>query len=302
MTFAKISALALLLSGASLLSLPASAALQEQAFGTTFTSAAEVGPQQAQVVFYRTVTGDDFEDPGAAHLYVDGEYQSALLPGGYTRFCVAPGSHSLAAFTADAPAYSGKREQPYFSTLEGGKTYFVKVGDGVTGAPTAVGRNDAMRELAGTRLQQHTLSRASAVQACQLLPETKKQFVLSGDTLFPFGKSSRQDITHAGREAVSDMIASIRSEMTGPVKISIVGHTDAIGREGANYRLGARRAATVRGMMIDAGIPARMLTASSAGSSEPVVNGCSGSRAEQIECMAPNRRVTVIVDTRPQGE
>ncbi|WP_157640075.1 OmpA family protein, partial [Burkholderia ubonensis] len=64
--------------------------------------------------------------------------------------------------------------------------------------------------------------------------------------------------------------------------------------------LGARRAATVRRMLIERGLPAAKISTQSAGNTEPVVDDCRGSKQELIACYAPNRRVVVRVEaSRP---
>lgn len=260
-------------------------------FGRSYQPVAAVGEHQAQIVFMQ----DNAAAQGSANVYIDGEYHSALLPGGFTTFCVAPGSHTLGAFVNDAPSYQGKRTQPWRTMLEGGKTYFMKVSQGQNGMPEALSRRDAERALQSMRLQSHTLSRASAVEACQYL-EGQKEYTLSGDVLFRFGRSDRNSITSQGQKAVNDLVSQIQREHSDIRSIQVIGHTDPIGSEAANAALGQSRADTVRQLMIEAGVPARTITASSVGMSQPVVETCSGSIAEQITCYAPNRRVAVSVD------
>lgn len=294
----KSSALSVMLSSALFTLSAAHAAPKEQAFAHLYQPVASVGKTQAQVIFYREADGRE----GGANVYVDGEFHSALLANGYTTFCVAPGNHSLGAFINDAPSYQGKNTQPWRSDLKGGQTYFLKVGDVVTGLPNAVSRAEAEPLLKGMRKQNHTLSRASAVQACQYTEKQYKDYTLSSDVLFPFGKSNRGNLTRDGERAITELVQQIRSENSTLRNVMVVGHTDQIGSAAANQALGQRRAATVRMMMIEAGIPARDITASSAGMNEPLVGVCSGSKAEQIACYAPNRRVTIRVDGSSASE
>lgn len=296
MTLFKSSALFMLIGG--MFSLSAVQAAEN--FGRSYQPVAAVNSSQTQIVFYR----DADTHAGSAHVYLDGEFQSALLPNGYTVFCVAPGSHSLGAFVQDAPSYAGKQAQSYRGNLEAGRTYFVKMGD-ENGMPMAVTRADAEVALQSMRQQIHMLSRASAVQACDYVGEAPKQYKeysLSSDVLFPFGKSARNSITRDGRAAIDTLVAQIRRENTTIRNVQVIGHTDQIGSAQANQRLGQQRAETVRLMMVQAGIPARDITAASAGMDEPVVSECYGSRAEKISCYAPNRRVTIRVDGSAVGE
>lgn len=295
MNLFKTSLLAAIVAGAGLMSGAAVSAPLVTAYGQAYQPGLGVGKQQAQIVYYRAA---DVAGESAAHVYVDGEFHNALLPNSFTRFCVAPGDHTLGAYQNDAPDYKGKHSAAHL-TLVGGKTYFVKVGAGDNGRPELVNEAQAENALKALHQQVHVLSRASAVQSCQLQPEYK-DYVLSGDVLFRFGKSKRSDMTPAGRQAVAKLITQLHEDRVSLDSIEVIGHTDPIGQESTNYALGARRASTVREMLIDGGLPAANIQATSAGSSQPLVASCSGSRKEQVACYAPDRRVVVRVKPQQQ--
>lgn len=272
-----------------------------QVFGNAYSPVAPVSAGQAQVVYYRT--GGIGQQTGAAHVYVDSEFHTGLLPGGFSTFCVVPGKRILGAYLNDAPAYKGKNVDLYSANLEGGKTYFLRVQENGNGAPLAVSREEAERELVGSRSQMQALSRASKVQACNNLPQPAAQFkdyALSSDVLFAFGKSGPEDISYKGRVAIRELITQLHREHAKLDRIEVVGHTDPIGSYAANQALGVKRAQTVRRLLIDGGLSASAVTASSAGSSEPVTDECYGSKAEQVACNAPNRRVVVRVNVSAQ--
>lgn len=279
----------------SLLTASAHAAIEPKAFGAPFQPVADVTASQSQVVYYRTAQA---QGQGGAHIYVDGEYQSSLLPGMFTTFCVASGSHSLGGFLNDAPQYQGKEAQPYRAMFDGSKTYYLRVDANANGRPERVTAEQAQRELKGLRAQAHTLNRASAVEACRYTASSHIDYTLSSDVLFNFGKAGRGDISAQGRQAISELIGKLRTDGVQANRVQIIGHTDPIGNAANNMRLGQQRANTVRSLLVEGGLPARNLSASSAGSSEPLVDDCSGSRAEQIQCNAPNRRVVVRVATQ----
>jgi OOP family OmpA-OmpF porin len=273
--------------------------VSDKVFGMQYMPVAPVADRQVQVVYYRSASMGTQQ--GAAHVYVDREFHAGLLPGGYSSFCVAPGNHSLGAYVKDAPQYKGKSTDVFSATLVGGKTYFLKVREDGYGSPLAVPRAEAEGDLAGMRMQVQALSRASTVQACDYLPMPAaqyKDYALSGDVLFAFGKSGYQDITFKGREAIQQLITQLRQENTNAERIEVIGHTDAIGNPSANYALGLKRAQTVQRMLLDAGLRVSGISASSAGSEQPVSSGCYGTRAEQIACYAQDRRVVVRVDTQ----
>lgn len=277
----------------------AQAAPAPTAFGADYQPVAPVAENQAQVVYYRTLQSAD--PTGSAHIYVDREFHTGLLPNGYSSFCVQPGTHTLGSYLNDAPLYQGKQSEVFKADLQGGKTYFLRVN--AFNTPEPVTRKQAEEELAGSRMQVHALSRASSIEKCNYVPQkVYKDYNLSGDVLFAFGKSEFQDITRSGHAAISRLISELQRDHAQPKAIEIVGHTDPIGKDDANYALGLRRALTVRQLLIDGGMPANILTAHSAGSSQPVEQFCYGSRAEQVACNAPNRRVQVRVDVTPDAE
>lgn len=264
------------------------AAVKESVFAQQYQPVAAVNSQQAQVVFYR---GQDSDTRGA-HIYVDGELQSSLLPKGYTVFCVSPGKHALGSFIGDAPLYKGKEQQAWRTLLAAGKTYFLRVGSGASGNPELRARPEAEEDLKEMRLQRLMLNRASATQQCQYL----KEYSLSSDILFAFGKSSAKDISHDGQQIVRDLVAKIRKENATIRNIQVVGHTDPIGSAQSNEKLGQRRAETVRAMIVQNGIPANIINATSEGSRNLLITECRGTKAQKISCYAPNRRVSIIVE------
>ncbi|VVM36628.1 hypothetical protein PS645_00056 [Pseudomonas fluorescens] len=268
-------------------------------FDAAYVPVPPIGEDQAQVVYYRTQAG--VQRKSAAHVYVDREFQTGLLPGGYATFCLAPGSHTLGAYLDDAPGYKGKRSDLYQATLQGGKTYYLRVREDGNTFPQLIKREDAERELVTSRLQAHALPRAASVEACRhygyLVDESRfKRYELSSDVLFAFGKSASEDISAAGRKAVRGLIDELQRDDAQIRHIQVVGHTDPIGDEAKNQLLGQLRANTLRDLLIAGGIPDSVISAASAGNREPVVFSCYGKRAQQIACYAPNRRVVVTVE------
>ncbi|WP_371365431.1 OmpA family protein [Pseudomonas sp. QL9] len=264
---------------------------QTDLFGEPYRAALQVGSDQAQVVYYRLgVPGEKF---GAANIYIDEEFHTGLLPGGYTVFCLAPGSHGMSAVLRDAPAYAGKHDQPKLQ-FEAGKTQFLRVGENGENQPLAVPREQAEQELANNLRQVHVLSRASAVQSCKYVHQPQERsYSLSSDVLFGFGKASYEDIREDGRRDVGSLVRRLHKENVRIDKIEVVGHTDRIGRGAANEALGLRRAQTVRQLLIDNGLAPESISARSAGSRMPVTQGCRGDRKALIACYAPDRRVVI---------
>lgn len=293
----KRAAAAIVAATTSLLVYPsAHAAIPASAFADQYQAVPAVAANQSQVVYYRDGTAGHIAD--TAHVYIDNEFHTSLLPGGYTVFCVSPGAHGLNAVLDDAPRYEGKKAQPR-TTLEGGKTYFLKVSEAGAALPTAVTRADAERALVNSPRQVHVLSRASAVKACNhIAPAEPQVYTLSGDVLFAFGKAGYQDVREDGRRAVAAIVRELQKDGVALDRIDVVGHADPVGSDAANEALGLMRAQTVRQMLIESGLSAGSITVQSKGSRELMVDDCLGDRTHLIACNAPNRRVVIQVYAR----
>lgn len=281
----------------SLLAMSAHAAVLQSAFGDPYQTIPAVAATQSQVVYYRPGAPGQRGEP--AFVYIDKEFHTGLLPGGYTVFCLSPGRHGLSAVLDDSPRYDGKRVQPGVR-LEPGKTQFIRVSEAGSLEPQLVGRETAEQELVGTRRQVHALSRAT-VQSCEYVKQPEVQrYTLSSDVLFGFAKSAYEDIREDGRREFAELLRKLGKDNLQVNQISVVGHTDPIGSVPYNDALGLRRAQTVRQLLIDSGISPQHINARSEGSRQMVTSGCTGSRVAQIACHAPDRRV--VVEVTASGE
>lgn len=160
--------------------------LSGKVFDATYVPVPPIGEDQAQVVYYRIQEG--VQRQGSAHVYVDREFHTGLLPGGYSTFCMAPGSHTLGAYLDDTPDYKGKRSDLYQASLQGGKTYYLRVREDGNTFPQPIKREEAERDLVTSRMQAHALSRAASIEACRhydyLVDESRfKHYELSSDCL-----------------------------------------------------------------------------------------------------------------------
>lgn len=131
-------------------------------------------------------------------------------------------------------------------------------------------------------------------------PAPLMEVTLQASTLFDFdGTQLRAE----GRQELDRIAREIRN-VTYDV-VLVTGHTDRIGDADYNQRLSQERANAVREYLVNTGgIPAARITARGMGESEPVTRPgqCvnTGSAANQIACLQPDRRVVVIVEgTRP---
>ena len=106
----------------------------------------------------------------------------------------------------------------------------------------------------------------------------------STDTLFDFDKSV---IKPAGKQALDELVAKLKGISIEVV--IVVGHTDSIGTDAYNMKLGTRRAEAVKAYLISKGIEKSRVYTESKGERQPVADN------KTVEGRAKNRRVEVEV-------
>lgn len=137
-------------------------------------------------------------------------------------------------------------------------------------------------------------------------PEEKQAMVeqinLSADALFAFSKSEEKDLLKKGHQSLTELAEKISTNFATVDSIHLTGHTDRLGSEKANYKLGLNRANTVKAYLQKQGVTAPIST-SSAGESQPVTTNCVGNKAteELTACLQPDRRVTVDIKGVKKG-
>jgi len=138
---------------------------------------------------------------------------------------------------------------------------------------------------------------ATACPVCQVEMPSSESFPLSADVLFDFDQAS---LKPEGLEQLDELNEDARASQQDGQKIASVtvsGYTDQLGSDAANLKLSEARAAAVRDYLKAKGFPDVPITVRGMGPADPVVasGDCSGSRAEQIDCLAPNRRVVIDI-------
>ncbi|MFQ3788482.1 type VI secretion system membrane subunit TssM [Halomonas sp. A29] len=124
---------------------------------------------------------------------------------------------------------------------------------------------------------------------------TLETITLEADALFAFGRGDLAGLQGAGQHQLN-RIAERLANTADVGRITVTGHADPIGSATANQRLSLERAQTVRTYLIGRGMAPELIEAMGAGSERPLVEcDSSMSRAEQIRCLAPNRRVEIEV-------
>ena len=79
------------------------------------------------------------------------------------------------------------------------------------------------------------------------------------------------------------------SEQNEPSGINVIGHTDYLGSDDYNLRLGQRRAESTRDYLVSRGIPAQLITTSSRGETAPLASN------ETESGRAQNRRTEIHI-------
>ena len=271
--------------------------------GGVFTPLSNIGASQTRIVVYRTFNTQEL--PGATGVFIQGEYLTSLVPGGYSQLCLPPGQFEVGARQFKV----GQNARDSYDTvtaiaLPPAQTQYLTVvessGRPVMKPVTAV---QALQELGATRLQMHTISRVTQAQNCVavaapvvapvLQPE---QFTLSADTLFAFGRSDINGLTASGRESLDTLTARIQKEYVRVDSVHVVGHADPLGSSDFNERLSLNRANTVRQYLKANGQISAPVTSEGQGARQLVETRCGRQpTSAAIACNQANRRVVTEV-------
>lgn len=127
-------------------------------------------------------------------------------------------------------------------------------------------------------------------------PAFAREFNLSTDTLFDFGKSGVLDMKAKGRQSLEQFAALLRKEYNREPQLVLTGYTDRIGTPEASRALALARAQSVAEILRRSGISQSHISAEGKGSEDPLVI-CPGDVAtpELINCLQPNRRMHIQV-------
>lgn len=117
---------------------------------------------------------------------------------------------------------------------------------------------------------------------------------LQAETLFDFDKAVLKE---EGKSTLSDLISKMK-EFPEIEVILVTGHADRIGNDQYNMRLSQRRADAVKKYLVAQGVASDRIKTVAKGENEPVAE-CKGlSGKKLINCLAPNRRVVVEIQTQ----
>ena len=116
---------------------------------------------------------------------------------------------------------------------------------------------------------------------------------LPADALFLFDRGGPGDLLPGGPNAIAD--AAARLSGLAYSHIEVHGYTDRLGTARHNAALSRQRAETVRGMLIQRGVPAERISAVGRGSRDPVSRCGNQARDTLVRCLQPDRRVEIVV-------
>lgn len=106
----------------------------------------------------------------------------------------------------------------------------------------------------------------------------------AADTLFDFDRAVLKPMGKATLDGLVERIKGVTLEV-----VIAVGHTDSVGTDAYNQKLGLRRAEAVRAYLVSKGIPANKVFVESKGEKQPVADN------KTKEGRAKNRRVEIEV-------
>lgn len=275
--------------------------------GGVFEPLASIGPSQSRIVVYRTTNSQQL--PGATGVFIQGQYHTSLVPGGYSQLCLPPGQFEVGARQFRV----GQNARDSYDTvtavaLPPAQTQYLTVMES-SGRPVMkpVTAAQAQQELGGTRLQIHTISRVAQAQNCVATAAPAaapapapvaqpEQFILSSDTLFAFGRSDLNGLTASGRESLDVLTARIRKDYARLDSVHVIGHADPLGSPDFNERLSINRANTVQQYLKTNGQISVPVTSEGRGARQLVETRCPRQpKAAAISCHQANRRVVTEV-------
>ena len=118
---------------------------------------------------------------------------------------------------------------------------------------------------------------------------------------------NKAELTDDNKKELDEFLAKEVKPLTTIGAVIITGHTDRLGSEKYNKKLSERRALAAKDYIVGKGIDQKLIFWEGKGPKQPipVTKFCENKmkRKQLIECLAPNRRVTVeVVGTKPKPE
>ena len=134
----------------------------------------------------------------------------------------------------------------------------------------------------------------------QAAPDPKKPAIVTlvWAELFDFNKAT---LTQEARAKLDGEVIPKLTEVANIRSVNVSGHSDPLGSAQYNQRLSEKRAEAVRAYLVSKGADAAKIEVFGLGDTRPV-KSCQDQkkRSALIECLAPNRRVEVVIQGTPR--
>lgn len=127
-------------------------------------------------------------------------------------------------------------------------------------------------------------------------PISRETYVLLTDTLFKFDRSGIEDMIPGGMQRLNDVAQRLKAYKSIQT-LTVLGYTDRLGSDDYNDKLSEARAKTVQVYLESLGVKSAAAVAQGKGKRDAVSKDCSAglSREQLIQCLQPDRRVTIEV-------
>ncbi|TCP91317.1 OOP family OmpA-OmpF porin [Cricetibacter osteomyelitidis] len=259
--------------------------LEQASFSTN-----QLKENQALAVFYR----QDNIHGASANVYVDGVYQTSLMPNAFSAVPVCANKHTFSTSFVNNAKF-GNRTDGITPILATQTVSYYKLVQETNGRLSFVPVNEdvAKAEIATLPKQSNTLSRVITSDQCQP-PVVLAVESLDTNALFKFDGYNANQIVADGLDRIHNFAQKVK-EMEYVDNITVNGHTDPVGSESYNLKLSQRRAETVKNLLQQAGV-SHPIKAMGYGKKELLVTNCSALKGQaKTKCNAPNRRVDIAV-------
>jgi len=162
--------------------------------------------------------------------------------------------------------------------------------DGHTGT-VVVQRGESRQVLnqpyAASRSDESQVAQLSAAEVKQEFGSTLQALPARPTAFTLYFITGTDELTADSKAELQNVLAALKDRPAPDVQV--IGHTDTVGELITNDRLSAQRAETVKGFLVEIGIPAERITTAGRGEREPVVR-----TADEVD-EPRNRRVEINV-------
>jgi outer membrane protein OmpA-like peptidoglycan-associated protein len=273
---------------------------------------------QTKIIVYRG-NSHYYAPHRPAKLFIDNNYIGNVEKNDYVEFCLNPmTTHNVSSHLQDAFIYSDKNRKNFVAKFETGATYIFKINDDEhgTGEPVLMDLLNAQRDLNNKKEFKLINNNSSDIQNCKAyqqpapvamvtpvvpyiapLAQQKQSmsFSLAADGIFEFNKSDIKDLKEEGRRKLDSIIDGLNKNNSQVDVINVTGHADRLGGKTYNQDLSQKRANTIKAYLMQNNVKSSSVNAIGKGSDEPIVYCSQKNHIALINCLSPNRRITVDI-------